>query len=364
MRLRGVLAVAAVMVIAGGTSRADFKYTEQSKITGGALVGITKTLGVFSKSAREVTAPQNSTTMVRGNRLRMEHADGTIQIIDLDGKRFIHVDSVKKVYWIQTFEQFRQQIELAKERMKEEQAKAAAKNENAANVTMVPKFDAQATGQTRTVMNVPAKEMKVRMDMLFQSSDPETEAKLEKSNSSMWMTGDSWYGSVPGYEEVRAFYQKMAKELDWLPGSIGISNSQMTQVADEFKRNAIKMDGMPLVQYTSMGMAANGQNAQGEGSSGQTSQQASSDSTPTNPRDAITKSLGGLFGKKKKQSETNSDASGVPQPAPAPGSMMDIATEVTSYSQDSLDSGLFDVPAGYSDVTAAANAAAATAPVK
>lgn len=374
MRLRSVVAVMAATVLAVGTSRADFKYTQQSKVTGGALANVTKTLGVFSKSARQATEPQLSTTMVRGNRLRTEQATGTVEIIDLDGRRFIHIDTAKKAYWVQTFDQFKQAMEQAQAKMKEEQAKAAAKHGDAQSVTMVPKFDVQATGATRTVMNIPAKEMKMRVDMLFKSTDPKTEADLEKSNASYWMTADSWYGTIPGYDEVRQFYMKMAKELDWLPGSMGMANPQMTQAAEEFKKNAIKMDGMPLVQYTSFGMAANGQAGQGQsageqgsagqesGQQGQSSQQqqpsSSDNSTPTSARDSITKGLGGLFGKKKqKQSDSSANASGgsgasnaPPPPSPVAGSMMDMTIEVTSYSQDSLDASLFEVPAGYAQV--------------
>jgi hypothetical protein len=151
--------------------------------------------------------------MVRGNWLRTESADGPVEIIDLDGRRFIHVDPAKKSYWIQTFDQFKQQVEQAREKVKQEQAKAAAKHGDAQNVTMVPKFDVQATGKTQTIMNVPAKEMKMRVDMLLQSTDPKTQADLEKSNASFWMTGDAWYGTISGYDEVRTFYVKMAKEL-------------------------------------------------------------------------------------------------------------------------------------------------------
>lgn len=364
MQLRSLPAVFAVIVMAAGSSRADFKYTQQSKVTGGALVSATKVMGVFSKNARQITAPQTSTTMVQGNRLRTENADGSVEIIDIDGRRFIHIDPAKKSYWIQTFDQFRQQVEQAREKVKQEQAKSAAKHGDAQSVTMVPKFDVQATGQTRTVMNVPTKEMKMRVDMLFQSTDPKTEADLEKSNASFWMTGDAWYGTVPGYDEVRQFYVKMAKELEWLPGSIGMANPQMTQATEEFKKNSLKVDGMPLVEYTSFGMAANGQNGEA-GQSGQTAGQTqqpqdksstSNDSASTNPRDAITKSLGGLFGKKKQQQQNDSSASGKsdapPPPAPVAGSMMDMTIEVTSYTKDRLDASLFDVPAGYTQVQA------------
>lgn len=364
MRLQRALCISAVTILAVGTSRADFKYTQQTKVTGGALVGVTKSLGVFSKSARQVTAPQTSTIMVHGNRLRTEHTTGDVEIIDLDGRRFIHIDPAKKTYSVQTFEQMKAQVAQAQEKLKTEQTKAAAKQDNPQSVTMVPKFDIQATGQSRVVLDVTAKEMKMRMDLLFKSTDPKTQADLEKSNGSYWMTADSWYGTIPGYEEVKQFYTKMAKELDWVPGSMGMgmgmANPQMTQAAAEFKKNAVKMEGMPLVEFSSFGMAANGQagaNGQQPDNTQQPQQNtASNDSTPTNPRDAIAKGLGGIFGKKKQkdqQSDTPANtgaASAVPAPAPVPGSMMDMVTEVMSYSKDSLDGSLFDIPAGYTQI--------------
>ena len=43
------------MVLGGSlTSRADFKYTESSKMTGGAVMGAMKFVGVFSKPCRSL----------------------------------------------------------------------------------------------------------------------------------------------------------------------------------------------------------------------------------------------------------------------------------------------------------------------
>ncbi len=355
MKLRSVVAIAAVGVVTAGTSRADFKYTQQSKITGGALAGVTKSLGVFSKAARQANEPQNSTTMVRGNRMRTEQSTGEVEIIDLDGRRIVHIDPTKKTYSVMTFDQIRQQVEQAQAKAKEEQTKSVPKKDDKQSVTMVPKFDMQATGQTGTVMNLPVKEVKMRVDMLFQSTDPKTEADLEKSNASMWMTGDSWYGTIPGYEEVRQFYVKMAKEVNWLPGSVGMSNAQMGQAAAEFRKNAVKVDGMPLVQFTSFGLASNGQAGQsgaGQDSAGQPAQNSSNDSTPTSPKEALAKGIGGLFGKKKdkQQNDAAKDPNAIPPPASIPGSMMDMKIEVLSYSKDGLDASLFEIPAGYTQV--------------
>jgi hypothetical protein len=145
-----------------------------------------------------------------------------------------------------------------------------------------------------------------------------------------------------------------------------MGNPQMSAAAEEFKKNAVKMDGMPLLQYTSFGMSANGQ--AGQGSADQSAQQppppsTSNDSSPTSPSGAIAKSLGGLFGKKKQQQQADSNANAStasnpnnpPPPAAVPGSMMDMTIEVTSYSKDSLDAGLFDVPTGYAQIQADAS---------
>jgi hypothetical protein len=133
-------------VCAVGSSRADFQYSQTSKITGGALVGMTKALGVFSKNARQMTDPQVSTTMLKGNSLRTEHADGRIEIIDLDGKRFIYIDNAKRTYSITTFDEFRAALQRAQERAKEEQAKQVSKHPESANLTFTPKIETQETG--------------------------------------------------------------------------------------------------------------------------------------------------------------------------------------------------------------------------
>jgi len=91
MRIGKYVSLVITLFLMCDTSRADFKCTQQSKVTGGALVGMTKTLGVFSKNMRQVTEPQTSTTMLQGNRLREERATGEIEIIDLDDRRFIRI---------------------------------------------------------------------------------------------------------------------------------------------------------------------------------------------------------------------------------------------------------------------------------
>jgi len=365
-----------------GMSRADFKYTQQSQVTGGALVSMSKTLGVFSKNAKQLTEPQTSTTMLKGNRLRLERSTGEIEVIDLDSKRFIRIDPATKTYTSQTFEEFKAALRQAQEKAKAEQAKAMKEHPDAQNIKIVPKFDAQATGQSKTILGLTANEMKMNMQMLMQSDDPKYKDQMQ--NASMTMTADSWIApDVPGQEELQQFYMKLAKELDWLPGmmagSFNMASPQFGPAMDEFRKNAVKMKGLPLLQYTSMGTAANGasmptqppaqqqqqqgqvqqaaQDAATQTAQNQAQQEVATSAIPSSAKDAVSQSIGGMFGgfghKKKKDQPaptTTASTNTTAQPAAGTGSLMDMKTEVTSFSNSSLDASLFQVPAGYTEV--------------
>ncbi len=364
MRQRSCFGVMLVVVLFHSLAFCDFKYTQKTQVTGGSIVAMTKSLGAFSKNARSMTEPQISTTMLKGNRMRQNHPDGKVEIIDLEGKRFIRIDPEKKTYSTMTFDEFKASLQRAQERMKEEQAKAMAKHPDSANVKMVPKFSVEKTGQTRTVMNLPTNEVKMRMEMEMQSDDPKL--KEHMGAASFVMTTDSWLApDVPGYGEMREFYLRMAKELDWLPGMMSgmmNMNPQMGPAMEEFRKNAVKMEGMPLLQYVTLTMAGVGM-AQAP-TAGQPSQgQAPQAQAPTSAADAakqqIAKSLGGMmggFGHKKKQdppaapasdSASTPPASSTSPPASNSNAMMESTIEVQSFSHDGLDKGLFEVPAGY-----------------
>src|SRR5580658_10291938 len=84
-------------------ARADFKYTETTQMTGGSLLSIMKFASKFArgdnkKQEQDMLAPQTTTHYVKGGRLRTDNADGTTQIIDVEGQRVIFIDNNKKTY--------------------------------------------------------------------------------------------------------------------------------------------------------------------------------------------------------------------------------------------------------------------------
>lgn len=376
MRLKSSFTPLAALMLCGSVpSHADFKYTESSKMTGGAVMGAMKFAGVFSKQARDANGAQISTKSVKGNRLREENADGSIQIIDLDGKRFIKIDSKAKTYTILTFEQMKQQMLAAQERMKTEQAKEQAKRPDddkpKANLKLTPKIESSETGATRNLLGLNTKEMKIRIEMLMETDDP----KAQGQQISSVMDTDSWIApTVPGYNELKQFYVKMAKQMDWVPGAVmgGMANSNIQVSMAELKNNNAKIDGIPLLQTVSMslgGSAIAAANAQAAAAPAQTPPPPPPAQTqdPTSAKDAIAQGIAGHFGlggfgKKKKKADdapaadapqTANGTAGNPNPAAAPatpGSLMEMTIEVTSYSADPLDASLFDVPAGYTQL--------------
>ena len=351
-----------MLIFAAFPSYGDFKYTESSKMTGGAMAGMAKFAGAFSKQARQATQPTESTTYVKGNFLRRDQGEGRSEIVDLDGRRIIFIDTQRRTYSIETFDEMKAALERAREKARSQNV-SQAQGEQPANLKVTPKVEVIPTGKTATILNLPSSEVQMRIDMEMQSTDPASQGQ----SATMWVKSDSWVTpNIPGYEELTAFYQKLGKELDWVPGAVMGGNPQMSQGMAELRQNAATLKGFPLLQYVSMGMAGTGQTP-AQGGQAQQSQtpptESQSSSQITSPRDAIAKSIGGMFGRKKKQqqeqqtqgSTAGGEASGQPAAPPeTPGSLMDMAVQVTSYSSDALDAGLFAIPPGYTQVQAPA----------
>lgn len=340
------LLVSASVLLVSAMSMADFKYTQTSQITGGAMAGMVKAMSVFSK---KLSAPSETTTYVKGSYLRSDHPDGSYQIIDLDGQRLIEVYPQKSAYSVVTFEQMRDAMAKAEQRMHDEMQRQA--NEKKTNVTITPKIDVNPTGRTQTLLGQNAQEVNIKIEMAVQSTGP----KQGTQNASFSTAIDSWVApSVSGYGEVANFYKKMATEIGWSPNStFGVDPRMAQSMVALYKEGKIPT-GLPLLQVISL---------TGAGVPPQGGQQASEPSnssagSPT-PGEAAAKALGGMFGgfggfghkKKKKQQEESSTGNANPAASSAAStSLMEITARVVSFSTDTLDSALFQVPEGYKQV--------------
>ena len=312
---------------------ADFQYTETTKITGGAAAGAMKFAGVFSKDARQMTQGTTATISFKGNKMRREDSLGQIEIIDLGGRRITQIDTKKKTYSTMTFDEMKARMEEARKKAAEQQAKR--NKEQPSQVKIVPKVTITPGTGSKKLLDYTAKETKMRVDMEMTSDDP----KAKGQTANMWVDSDSYIAPVKGYDEVKHFYQRMAKELDWVPGAVLGANPQIAPAMVEYRKNATALNGMPLLSLVSVGMAGQ------PGAPEQTSRDDQKQSA--NP---LSGGIGGLFGKKKKKDDAAQQNDSGSAPSGTPGSLMDTATEVTSVSTTAVDANLFKVPDGYKQV--------------
>jgi len=354
------LGVSLVFVIPVGLYAGDYTYQQTTQITGGSLLKMMKTVGVFSSQARHMGDPVVSTIYLSGNRLADVSAQ-QIQITDLDKETITQIDLEKKTYSVMTFDQMKQAIQNARARMEQEAAKQKqpdAQNPDAQNVQMSFDVKVRKTGATKDVSGLNSSEAILTMTMTATDTKSQQSGNLAITND-MWMVP-----SVPGYEQVQEFYKKFAKKMGDATVGFGRDFSRMlaqqpgaNQAMGDMVKEMQKLDGVPIMQVMRMGTTMNGQPLPAASEAPLPAEPAG----PTKGEVAkagmssmISSRLGGFGGfKKKKQNtpppEQNADQAGAP---PTSAVLMEMQTTTSNFSSGPVDPSHFDVPTGYKQVTA------------
>ncbi len=327
---------------------ADFSYDQTSKITGGAMAGMMKFAGAFSKQARE---PMTSTVAIKGDRMvHINQRQATVT--DLGKETITTINFEKKTYTVMTFAQMKEMMEHASERMSEAREKAATDPQKA-DVNF--KVSMKDTGQKRQIAGYDAHEVIMTLEM-------EGTDKQSGNKGGMTMTSDMWLApKIAGYDEVRDFHRRMALKLNWTPGGAMpmMGRPDMAKGMAEMMKEGAKMDGIPVLQVVKMGGHAEGvapaENTGSNSNSEQQQQQQQAD-RPT-PGGALAGALGGRFGlgRKKNQSDSGSQDASSGNSAPPPSgdasaSLMEMTMETTNLSSAPVDGSKFEVPAGFKQV--------------
>jgi carbon monoxide dehydrogenase subunit G len=332
---RAVLPMCAAL-LAAGTLFADFSYDQSSKITGGAMAGAMKVVGVFSKQA---TQPIKTTVLVKGDRMAHVGAE-TIQVIDLANETITDINLKNKTYSVMTFAQMAQAMDQASQK--------AAAQPDSKKAEMNFTASVKETGQTKAISGLNARE--VILTLVMESTDKESGNK-----GSMNVVSDTWLApDVPGYSEVRSFYQRMGAKLAWTPGSSAFTQGRgdMAKAFGDLSKESAKLEGVPVLQVVSMGgVGAEGQ--QGQPPAAQTSQKEEQPQS-TSIGGALGR-LGGLGGLGRRKQEPAKQEQ--PASTGAPGALLEMTTETMNFSGGPVDASKFEVPAGFklvqSDLTKA-----------
>ncbi len=337
---RSLLAV----LLCGSASlvRADFTYQETTQMTGGSMLSMLRALGPLTRAARE---PIVSTHIVRGNRMATVTKD-RVSIIDMDKENITTIDTAKKTYSVMTFAEMKQAMEDAAKRMQGRQKSKGG--EKGDDVQAKFKISAKATGQTRTLQGLSAKEMLITMAM------ESTNAKTGDSGA-MEVSTDAWYAPVPGYGEVKEFHKKMAVKLG---NTFGSGMQQISQMAaaqggqanmsesmEQVAKELAKIDGVPVESVVKMG--ASGTTAGGSTSAAQPEPEEKKSGSPSIAGAALGR-LGG-FGRHRKDDQAKDDAPSSSQQSGS-GPLMEMTMNLTSFSSGAADASKFEVPAGYKQV--------------
>ena len=314
-----------VLLVLCFTLRADFSYQETTQMTGGALVKVLRLGGPFTRKARE---PIVSTVLIEGNRMATLGKESST-IIDLDKGTITEINISKKSYSVVTFAQMRQAMDdaLAKAQAQQKKQKTAPQG----NVEAKLKVSAKATGKTKAIEKLTAKEMVVTIDL--EGTDKDT-----GNSGSMTVINDAWMATVPGYDQVKAFHQKMAQKLarEFQPelSRMAMSDPRMMQGISAAAKEMSKVAGVPVETVMKMGT----------GITVDTTDSSSGKDKPS-VRDAITGSL--PFGRKKKNEDPPPDPKNDQKQDSGAALLLEMTTELTSFSSSAVDASKFDIPAGF-----------------
>jgi hypothetical protein len=183
---------------------------------------------------------------------------------------------------------------------------------------------------------------------------------------------------VPGEEELRAFNQRMAKEL-----AMDTSISQMSgllsaqpggaQALADLKKEAAKMNGFPVLQVTRLGVSADGQplpapsvapmahSKSGDSSAGKVTGDIATNTGTQVASDQISKlggfgralggsSMGALMRHKPSNTSNTAPASNNGGDPATAGVLFESQTETGNFSTAPVDLSSFEIPAGYKQV--------------
>ena len=168
--------------------------------------------------------------------------------------------------------------------------------------------------------------------------DREGTDKDTGQSGSLTVIDDAWMATVPGYEQVKAFRQKMAQKMarEFQPelSRMAMSDPRMMQGMSESAKELSKVSGVPVETIMKMG-------------SGITVDTTDSGQKGPSVRDAITGSL--PFGRKKKNDDPPPDPKNN-QKQDGVALLLEMTTDMSDFSTAAVDASKFDVPPGFKQI--------------
>lgn len=330
------------LAMAAAAALADVSYESTAQITGGALVQMAN-MPLIGGKIKESLKPQISTTALKGDRL-IHRSDKTATIIDVAKENFTTIDFVANTYSVVTFAEMKAAYEKAL-------AKMSSQVKEKKDVDMTMEFDVKETGNTSTVSGLSCKELLLSTKTI--ATDPQTGRSGEfVMNDVMCVAKDA-----PGSDEFKKFYTRMAEKMQFDPSAMQSAQAGFFgQSLGQMQKKARMMDGMPVIQYVTIGASSDGLPASIEAAEKQekaaAAAQAQQPAGPTG-KDVMSAAAGsvlggfGGFGRKKKETAPAQAAPASAEASGAPASLMQMKIVESGFSTNAVDAAIFNVPAGF-----------------
>jgi hypothetical protein len=380
MNIRKVAALG-VILLGNRFMFADASYQETTQVTGGSMVDSLKSVSFLSKSLGNMFAPMTTITMVHGNQKAVVSKDST-EITDLDRETITHIDTIHKTYTVMTFAQMRQAIANMPKQMEQAQAQvkeAQAQQAQQPTTDLKTSFDVSAknTGVTKEINGLTAQEQVVTMQMHI--TDPNAPSTEAVNSMTYVITTDAWIApDPPEVKEIQDFDMRMGQKL--MAGmDLSAWKAQMSQNAGmaqlfggkpgsaeamaQMSKELAKLKGTRVMEVTRMGGSGTGPGV------AQDSTQNTAQAAPA-PAPANSSGAAGIFGSALGSSALGAfhkKKAATPPPADAPATttttstangtqtttsavLMETTTQKSNFSQASVPSTAFVVPAGFKKV--------------
>jgi hypothetical protein len=183
--------------------------------------------------------------------------------------------------------------------------------------------DVKETGQKKNINGFDASELLMSVDV----DNPQMAGRGMKMQMEMHI----WIASVPGSDELRAFYKRNAGNFPWMAMSQGGGNPAMAKTMADMQRKLASMNGVPVLEVMKTKM--NG------GPSVSPDRQAQMDAARAR-LEAMVQQGGPGAAQAKQALATMGGAS-------AGGGGMEITMEGGNYSTAAIPGSTFAIPAGF-----------------
>lgn len=335
----------AALTLAIAPLQADFSYQETTKITGGSLTKMMR----FVPGGGKMFEPKTSYVYLKGDKMAHVFAE-SMSIIDIASETMTEVNLEKKTYATITFAEMREAMEKMAAKMQEAMAKSKSSGEPAPQMDM--KVSVKRTGQTRNISGLDTREYVMQILMAAQAQPGTAPVGLSEIETDMWMTT-----KIPGYDEVQAFYTRMAQKIGYSQNMNPLLMQQrgsaegMKKMVEEMS----KLDGTPVMTITRMKGTSAMAGMMGPQSSKSENGSAESGDRPRFGGGLGGMAAGGIMGglrRKKEQPKTDTPtAASTPAAAPTDDSvMMETQSESANFSSSAIAADKVAIPAGFKQV--------------